>query len=127
MKFSNLKRFLLMVNKIVIVTLIISLGNLNFSRETLATEVDEEMVKFVENIFISRNKAILEKDLELLDTLYATDTKYGQWAYEYEERKVKYLNNWAEKQGVKFIEIIPKVVIRSSKARRRKIFLQYIM
>lgn len=109
-----------MVNKIVIVTLIISLGNLNFSRETLATEVDEEIVKFVENIFVSRNKAILEKDLELLDTLYATDTKYGQWAYEYEERKVKYLNNWAEKQGVKFIEIIPKIVIRSSKASDEK-------
>jgi len=120
MKFYNLKRFLLVVNKIVIVTLIISLGNLNFSRRTLAAQVDAEIVKFVDNIFISRNKAILEQDLELLDTLYATDTKYGQWAYEYEERKVKYLNNWAEKQGVKFIDIIPKVVIRNSKASEER-------
>ena len=120
MKFSNLKRFLLIVNKIVIVTLIFSLSNVTCPRSALATEVDEEMVKFVESIFVSRNKAILEKDLELLDTLYATDTKYGQWAYEYEERKVKYLNNWAEKQGVKFIDIIPKVVIRSSKAGEEK-------
>ncbi|PRR84391.1 amidase domain-containing protein [Clostridium vincentii] len=120
MKFSNLKRFLLIVNKIVIVTLIFSLVNLTCKKEALASEVDAEIVKLVESIFVSRNRAILEQDLELIDTLYATDTKYGQWAYEYEERKVNYLNNWAEKQGVKFTEIIPKVVIRSSKAGEEK-------
>lgn len=115
MKLSNLKKFLLIINKIILVTLIFSLSNLTCQGEALATVEDEEMVKLVQSIFVSRNRAILEKDLELIDTLYATDTKYGQWAYEYEERKVNYLNNWAEKQGVKFIDIIPKVVIRNSK------------
>lgn len=57
---------------------------------------DNEVKSIVENIFAIKNKAILSKDLDSIKALYATDTRYGQWAYEYEEKKVKYINNWAE-------------------------------
>ena len=70
---------------------------------------------FVENIFIKKSKSILTQDLDSICSLYNTDTKYGRWAYEYEERKVKYINNWAKKQGVKFIDITPKIIFKSSK------------
>jgi Putative amidase domain len=110
-----IKRYRKAVNKFIVFTLFLSLIKLNIPQAANAESVDQEVLDFVETIFVSKNKAVLEKDLELIDTLYATDTKYGQWAYEYEERKVKYINNWAEKQGIKFVDIIPKIVVRSSK------------
>lgn len=76
---------------------------------------DTKLKTFVENIFIKKSKSILTEDLDSIHSLYNTNSKYGQWAYEYEERKVKYINNWAKKQGVKFIDITPKTVIKSSK------------
>ena len=75
----------------------------------------EEAVNLIEQIFEIRNKALLSGDEELVESIYDTRTKYGTWAYEYEIRKMKYIKNWAEKQGVKFIEIKPKVLIRSFK------------
>lgn len=71
-----------------------------------------QIKNFVENIFIARNKSILTQDLDSIESFYDTNTKCGQWAFEYEEAKVKYINNWAQKQGVTFTEINPKVVFR---------------
>lgn len=75
---------------------------------------DAELKNFVENIFLIKSKCILNEDLDSIASIYDTETKCGQWAYEYEEKKVKYINNWAEKQGVTFTDIIPKIVIRKS-------------
>ncbi len=72
----------------------------------------EQVTKAIEDIFINRNRAILNGDLEFIQSIYNLKTQYGTWAFEYEQKKVKYINNWAEKQGIKFTEINPKVVIR---------------
>ncbi|MBE6049306.1 MAG: amidase domain-containing protein [Clostridium sp.] len=73
---------------------------------------EEEVKNFIENVFQKKSKAILNEDLDTIESLYNTDVKIAQYAYEYEQRKVKYINNWAEKQGVKFIDICPTIVIR---------------
>jgi len=75
----------------------------------------EEITSFIEGVFQNRNKAILTGDLELIESIYDLDSKYGTWAYEYEIRKMKYIRNWAEKQGVKFTDITPKVVVKKIK------------
>lgn len=111
MGFKQMRKYLMMI--MIFFTGYFSIFNV--AEKVMAEPVSKELSDFVESIFVRKNKAILEKDLELINTLYATDTKYGQWAYEYEERKVKYINNWAEKQGIKFVDIIPKITIRSSK------------
>jgi len=72
----------------------------------------EEITGFIEQVFQSRNKAILTGDLELIESIYDLETQYGTWAYEYEIRKMKYIRNWAEKQGVKFTDITPKVMVK---------------
>lgn len=75
----------------------------------------DEMKRYVENIFLIKSKSTLTQDLDSIHSLYDTNTKNGQWAYEYEERKVKYINNWAQKQGVNFTNITPKIVFKSAK------------
>jgi len=111
MRLSKIKK----ISSIIIITLVfILVNNIIEKRVSADTNTDSEMVSSVENIFTIRNKAILSNDLDALESIYATDTKLGQWAYEYEQKKVQYIHNWAEKQGVKFIDIIPKIVIRKS-------------
>lgn len=75
----------------------------------------EDVSKAINEIFENKGKAILNGDLEFIESLYDKNTQYGTWAYEYEERKVKYIRNWAQKQGIKFVEIGPKVMIKSIK------------
>jgi len=75
----------------------------------------KEVTSYIDQIFQRRNKAILSSDLELIKSLYNMDTKYGTWAFEYEKRKMEYINNWAQKQGVKFTSIKPTVIVKKIK------------
>lgn len=83
-----------------------------FNPSVTFADENDDVKSHVENIFLIRNKAILTQDLDSIQALYNTDIKFGQWAYEYEQKKIKYINNWAEKQGVKFIDIIPNIIIK---------------
>lgn len=76
------------------------------------TYSNEEVKKVIEQIFQDRNKAIISKDFELIESIYDTSTKYGTWAYEHEKKKIKYIENWGAKQGIKFTDIVPSVVVR---------------
>lgn len=81
----------------------------------ITNDSKNEVTKYIENIFQSRNKAILSGNLELIQSFYNMDTKYGTWAYQYEKRKMNYIKNWAEKQGVKFTNITPIIIVKSIK------------
>lgn len=72
----------------------------------------EEVISTIEDIIYIRNKALIEQDTKLIESIYDKSTKYGTWAYEYEIRKMHYIHSWEEKQGIKFTEIVPKVVVR---------------
>lgn len=120
MQLSKNKRALVIINNIIIATLLFSLCNFRNKVVLADTISKEDAQNIVENIFQIKNKAILSKDLDSIQSLYATDTRYGQWAFEYEEKRVKYINNWAEKQGIKFVDIVPKVVVRKSTIKENK-------
>ena len=77
--------------------------------------IEDELTHIVRNIFDTRNKAILEKNFKVLDSLYDKEIKYGLWAYEHEVKKMKYLHKWSDKQGVKFTGISADTVVRSMK------------
>lgn len=80
----------------------------------------EELTDTIHQIFNNRNNAIISKDMRLIQSLYDTCTKYGIWAYQHEVTKVKYINNWEQRQGVKFTDIIPTVKVRSIKPKGEK-------
>lgn len=105
---------------IAILCIFFSIFYVTLSSCSVYADEDEHIKAYVDNIFQMRNKAILTQDLDSIQKLYDTDIKFGQWAYEYEEKKIKYINNWAEKQGVKFIDIVPKIIIRSCKPSKDK-------
>lgn len=103
-------KLVILISLLLIVKLIISDG---FFHAVFNFNV--EISHSIQIIFEKRNRAIIGGDLELIESMYNTETKYGTWAYEYELRKMKYIHNWEQKQGVRFIEIIPKTVVRNIK------------
>ncbi|ERI91795.1 hypothetical protein HMPREF1982_02838 [Clostridiales bacterium oral taxon 876 str. F0540] len=113
MNFSAINKLMRITAGFIIMAIILSLSAALGKNKVLAKTTDkEEVKKAIEDIFEKRNKAIIDGDLEFIQSIYNTNTQYGTWAYEYEQRKVKYVRNWAEKQGVKFTEINPKVVFK---------------
>jgi len=81
----------------------------------------EDISDSIIRIFRNRNDAIINGDLKLIESLYDTNTKYGIWAHQHELAKVKYIHNWEQKQGVKFIKIVPAVKVRSIKPKGEKL------
>nr|WP_255547844.1 amidase domain-containing protein [Crassaminicella indica] len=74
--------------------------------------VEQEISHELQKIFDKRTNAILNNDMEALKNLYDCSRKYGLWAYEHEKKKMKYLHGWSEKQGIKFTDINPIVMVK---------------
>lgn len=85
-------------------------------------EISEQYTVLLEHLFNYRNKAILNKNEDILKGLYDTDIKFGLWAYEHEVKKMKYLENWSSKQGVNFDDIKTKVKIKKMKEREENLY-----
>lgn len=81
---------------------------------------NSEMADVIKHIFTNKSKALLEQNQESFDSIYDRSTKFGQWAFEHEVKKMKYLVNWSEKQNVKFTSITPTVVVRRLKGEKDK-------
>lgn len=108
-------RLILILSFIILFALITCFYYSPYNPVVNADDNNEEVTQKIEEIFKIRNVAILSNDEKSISSIYDRKTKYGQWAYEHEIRKLKYVKNWSEKQGVKFIGINPTVVIRSIK------------
>jgi len=106
---------------IIFVSIAIIMHNFIFNRKYTAASSSiiskEEFAVLIQYLFDVRNRAFLEQDEEALKSLYKTDTKYGTWAYEHQAKKMKYLVNWADKQGVEFTKMKTKTVVNWVKAK----------
>ncbi|MFI3210330.1 MAG: amidase domain-containing protein [Peptostreptococcaceae bacterium] len=92
-------------------------------KEEQPLELNEEnCTDVLQNIFDTRNNAILRKDEESIKNLYETDKKVGRWAFEHEVNKMKYLENWSHKQGTIFSEIKTGIVLRSVKEKEKDLY-----
>jgi uncharacterized protein YebE (UPF0316 family) len=98
-----------------------------FSWETVPvnSELTEEYTPVVEEIITLRNQAMLAKDFSMIEPLYNTKTTYGIWAYEHEVKKIKYLHNWADKQGVTFKDISTFFKVRWVKEKNGKMTVNF--
>ncbi|MGG5461970.1 amidase domain-containing protein [Clostridium sp. B9] len=135
-------KIILITSMILLMAFILSIG-FNFNKKaitTLSKDAEEAMaflkepdnskneelkVKFediLHELFKNRNIAVLNNDLEELKKFYDLDKKPSLWAYESENKKIKYLNNWSQKQGVAFNEIKSKVKVKKVKEREPNLY-----
>lgn len=87
---------------------------------------NEEMLEKIEEICERRNTALLEQDLKTVEPLYDKNTRNSVWAYEHEEKKMKYLHNWADKQGIRFTDIKSKIKINYIKPKGSGFLINFI-
>lgn len=66
---------------------------------------DDEVKKLTIQLLDDINQCYLSGEVEKLDEYFNTDDLYGRWAYEYAERKVKYMKDWSGRQGIVFNDI----------------------
>ncbi|MDR1774680.1 MAG: hypothetical protein LBR30_07440, partial [Clostridioides sp.] len=88
--------------------------------ENEIAKLKEEYTELLEKMFDKRNKAILSRNEDDIKSIFNIEKKFGQWAFEHETKKMQYLENWEEKQGIKFDEIIGSVKIRRIKEKENK-------
>jgi len=89
------------------------------------SDLSEEFTRYLEEIILTRNKAMLENDIEGIKPLYNVKTRLGLYAFEHEQKKIKYLHNWAEKQGVKFLDINTVFKVRWVKEQGSKVTVNF--
>ena len=130
-KEKKLRRVLALLLVFLITTIILSNKNdLNLNAFIRGTKVlnsetftsKEEFQILLEKLFDHRNNAILTKNDDVLKNLYDTNHKFGLWAYEQEVTKMKYLENWSYKQGVKFNDIKTRVKVRKVKEKEENLY-----
>ncbi|MFZ5986665.1 MAG: amidase domain-containing protein [Bacillota bacterium] len=115
--FLTLKKSFLIVLTFIIVICIFSITLYSTSPALPSVSINEEQVKMIEDILQTKNKAFMEGDIETIKSLYNLETKLGTWAYEHQMKKMKYLQKWADKQGIKFTDIKSKIKVRYVKER----------
>lgn len=113
----NKKKIIAIAISILILIIAIFIALSNFSPIITTMFSNRELSGVIQVMFLKRNKAMLDKDVESLGSLYNRDIKYGVWAYEHEIKKMKYLHKWSEKQGIIFTDIKSLTQIRRAKER----------
>jgi len=112
---------LIIALSIVLVTLLLAPSS------TITASVENDWCgQLVQEIIESRNAAILDGDTEKIKSFYNTNTKYGLWAFEHQQKKLKYLHRWADKQGINITEFNTKVVVRSAKKKGQGFSINFL-
>lgn len=99
----------------------------NESGEVKDVSYNSEIDKNIQNLFENKNSAILKKDIKALESIYDVENDLGIWAYENEIRKIKYIEDWSNKQGVKFVDISPTISIKNIKNEDNKLAVSVLV
>lgn len=85
-------------------------------------DIGKQYEVYLKNLFDYRNKAIMNHNDQILKKIYDTNIKFGLWAYEHEIKKMQYLKNWSDKQGVVFDKIEVKVKVNKIRQREENLY-----
>lgn len=85
-------------------------------------QLKEAFHVLLNDLFSERNKSILSGDSDGLKVFYDLNKKVSLWAYESENKKIAYLKNWSEKQGVTFSNIDSLLKVRKVKEKEPGVY-----
>lgn len=110
-RFLKLEKYILIGIIIIILGFLVSYGNNNIKSTSVFINKDEKLVleSEIQDIFDLRNKALIEEDIEILNSIYDKETSKGLLAYEHEVGRIRYLNQWMSKQSAILSKVDSKV------------------
>lgn len=118
------RRKKLIISLIVISSLVVAILGVCIWQQCLRVDdtfIDDSLKKMlqeeIQKIFDIRNQALIEEDTSTLEGLYDRNIRNGLWAYEHEVKKMKYIHQWSDKQGIEFTKATSQVIVRGGKAK----------
>lgn len=116
-RFSKIKRYILIGGLIILFGFVISSWNKNIRTMDVFVSkgTNVKLESEIQEIFNKKDKAVLEGDGEGLKGIYNREGQKGLWAYENEIHRMKYLNQWINKQSARWSKIQSKVFLRRTK------------
>ncbi|MGL4762194.1 MAG: amidase domain-containing protein [Sarcina sp.] len=109
-------------NAVPLRTYLVDVEFIEKDNDTLDDELYKKLEPLLTELFIQRNDAILSFDSDCLRKYYNLNQKPSLYAFENEAKKIKYLGNWSEKQGITFSEIKSKVKVKKIKKKDSNLF-----
>ncbi|MGL5573980.1 MAG: amidase domain-containing protein [Sarcina sp.] len=103
-------------------TYLIDVEFIEKDNDTLDDDLYKKLEPLLTELFIQRNEAILSFNSDSLRKYYNLNQKPSLYAFENEAKKIKYLGNWAEKQGITFSEIKSKVKVKKIKKKDTNLY-----
>lgn len=87
---------------------------INISPVFSASESDaQEITKRIQEIYNIRAQSLITgANPQPVQQLYDLKSKYAQWAYQHEQNKISFVQNWAKKRGVKFNSVETKTDVK---------------
>lgn len=87
-----------------------------------ANEVNNSNIEdLLKKLFNDKDNCILDNNVDGLKKFY-NNNKFSNWAYESEVKKINYLNNWSEKQGISFKDINSNIIINRVKEKGSDVY-----
>lgn len=90
--------------------------------DALDNDLHKKLEPLLIELFTERNNSILSFNADSLRKYYNLNQKPSLYAYENEAKKIKYLDNWCEKQGITFTEIKSKVQVKKAKQKDKNLY-----
>lgn len=77
-------------------------------------DIDNEKIleEFVQTVYDQRCQGIMTGEWKGLKQYFDTSKKYGQWSYEYESKRIKYLTDWSNNRGIEFTDIKSEAALK---------------
>lgn len=100
---------------------ILSIVTIN-KRYLIASASNDEILDTLEELFDNKNNCLLCNDIEQLELFYDLNNKISKWAYENEVKKLNYLNNWSNKQGINFTNLKANIKINKVKHKKNDVY-----
>lgn len=76
-------------------------------------ELDEKQIMaIIQSVYDERCKAFISSDWKDLKEYYDTSKKYGQWSFEHEVKRIKYIKDWSERRNIKFTDIKSSIYLK---------------
>lgn len=90
--------------------------------DALDNDLYKKLEPLLVELFTERNNSIISFNADSLRKYYNLNQKPSLYAYENESKKIKYLSNWCEKQGITFSEIKSKVQVKKAKQKDKDLY-----
>jgi len=113
----KVRKSILIAAVLAFIILIFTFSSMHFGKSVPATHIEDELVEIIEQIIKTRNEAILNNDKDTLAELFNKKSQYAVWAYEHEVKRLNYLHNWEDKQGIAFVDIKTNISVRYTKPK----------